>query len=296
MTAAISMQDYFYQLVDGRHGRFLVNPNDTYIGSSLIAYGEWGDAEVRLFNRLLRAGDVVIEVGANIGSHTVPISKAVGPTGAVHAFEPQRLVHQLLNANLALNDCINVFPQRKAVGRSIGYVDICDVSPNHSMNYGNVTVGVVYDMDWRMENVPLISVDSLTLPRVDFLKIDAEGMDLQVLEGAVETLNAHRPVVFVETTSSNAAEMSAFFSAHGYTAYWYGTTLFDEQNFRGNSKNIWSEPGKDIVLVSADILALPTNMGWSVEGLLRFEEVTNWNSLPIDLNNYRSGLTIQRKP
>lgn len=292
--AAISMQDYFYRMVEGRHGRFLVNPNDTYIGSSLIAYGEWGDAEVRLFNHLLRAGDVVVEVGANIGSHTVPMSKAVGPSGAVHAFEPQRLIHQLLSANLALNDCFNVFPQRKALGRDIGCVEICDIPPHYPLNYGNIVVGVDYEGSLMMESVPLISVDSLALPRVDFLKVDAEGMDLQVLEGAIETLAAHRPAVFVETTPSNAAEMSAFFSAHGYTAYWYGTTLFDEQNFRGNPQNIWSEPGA-CVLVSADILALPLNMGWSVDGLLRFEEVTNWNSLPIDLNNYRSGLTIQRQ-
>ncbi len=270
-----------------------MNPNDTFIGSSLIAYGEWGEAEVRLFDQLLRPGDAVVEVGANIGSHTVPLSRAVGPSGVVHAFEPQRLVHQILNANLALNDCFNVFTHRKAAGTTAGQVEICSIPPYHPLNYGNIVIGMDYGGDSTMESVPLITIDSLDLPRLDLLKVDAEGMDLQVLEGAAATIQAHRPAIFTEVTPANASAMSNFFAAHGYIAYWYGTTLFDSQNYCGNPIDIWSKPGLE-VLVSADILVLPDEGQWSVTGLMRFEEVTNWSFLPIDQENYRTRLVIQR--
>ena len=288
------MHKSLYQIVEGRRGKFLVNPNDTFIGSSLIAYGEWGEAEVRLFDQLLKPGDVVVEVGANIGSHTIPLSKVVGQTGVVHAFEPQRLVHQMLNANLALNDCFNVFPYRTAVGATEGHVDICNIPPYHPLNYGNIVIGMDYGGDSAMERVPLITIDRLDVTRLDLLKVDAEGMDLQVLQGAIVSIQKHRPAIFTEATPASASAITTFFEKLGYTAYWYGTTLFDRENFFGNPLNIWSKPDLD-VLVSADVLALPNEGQWAVEGLMRFEEVTNWNFLPIDQQNYRARLKIHRR-
>lgn len=84
-----------YKLKDVRHGRYLFNPNDTYIGRSLDFYGEWSDAEIWLFGQIARPGDTVPEAGANIGSHTAWLSRTVAH-GQVFAFEPARHTHQLL--------------------------------------------------------------------------------------------------------------------------------------------------------------------------------------------------------
>lgn len=288
-----TMHNHIYQLVNGRHGRFLVNPHDQYVGRSLIAYGEWGEAEVRLFEQVLRPGDIAVEVGSNIGSHTVPISRAIGKEGVVHAFEPQRLVHQLLCANLALNDCHNVHVRQAAVSNSPGQVEFCSVPPYHELNYGSISVGQSLGGDSTMEQVSMLTIDTLDLPRLDFLKVDAEGHDLKVLQGGQSTIARHRPVIFVEVGEQTCDGLSVFFEDNGYDCWVYCTALFEEQNFLSNAENIWSHLG--YLLVSIDLLAVPREQGWEVSGLPSFRDKINWKQLPgVDGRNYRDNLHIRR--
>ncbi|CAB3751449.1 FkbM family methyltransferase [Paraburkholderia solisilvae] len=281
-----------YQLVDGRHGRFLVNPRDQYIGKSLIAYGEWGEAEVRLFTQVLRPGDIAVEVGANIGSHTVPLSKAVGASGVVHVFEPQRLVYQLLCANAALNDCHNIHTHLAAVGCESGQVDICTIPPHHEYNYGAIRLGADYGGDTVMEHVPLLTLDSLNLPRVDFLKIDAEGYDLRVLQGAEATISRCRPFIFVEADEQSTTDITNLLTSNGYDCWWYFTTLFEKQNYRSNPENIWSYLG--YTLASADMLAVPKEQQWQVQGLVHAHDKIDWGHMPLSADNFRTGFDIRR--
>src|SRR5262245_11408475 len=99
-----------------RYGAMLYNINDWPVGQSLDAYGGYGVGELHLFLQLICAGDTVVEVGANIGAHTVFLSRMVGETGKVYAFEPQRIVFQTLCANVALNSLTNVHCFHSAVG------------------------------------------------------------------------------------------------------------------------------------------------------------------------------------
>ena len=82
----------FNRVQQSRYGRMLFNANDTYVGTSIEAYGEYSEGEVQLFRQILRPGDVVVDAGANIGAHTLFFARAVSPGGAVFAFEPQRLL------------------------------------------------------------------------------------------------------------------------------------------------------------------------------------------------------------
>src|SRR5215204_3016879 len=82
-----------------RHGRMMYNVNDQYIGRSLDLYGEYSEGEVDLFRQVLRPGDLALDVGANIGVHTVPMARLVGERGAVFAFEAQRTAYQTLCGN-----------------------------------------------------------------------------------------------------------------------------------------------------------------------------------------------------
>jgi len=86
------------------------------IGRSLDLYGEWSEGEVALFQALLRPNDTVVEVGANIGSHSVFFAKAVGAQGNIVAIEPQRVVFQTLCANLALNSLTNTYCYQLGLG------------------------------------------------------------------------------------------------------------------------------------------------------------------------------------
>src|SRR3954467_11045049 len=93
----------FNRLKSCRHGKMLYNVNDMYVGRSLDLYGEFSQGEVELFAKIVRSGDVVLDVGANIGAHTLFFAQSTAPLGGVIAFEPQRLVFQTLCANMAIN-------------------------------------------------------------------------------------------------------------------------------------------------------------------------------------------------
>src|SRR5262249_49184020 len=86
----------FNHLRKCRHGYVLYNINDMYVGRSFDLYGEFSEEEALLFEQVSRPGDVVMDIGANIGAHTLVMAKRVGPTGKVLAFEPQRVVFQTL--------------------------------------------------------------------------------------------------------------------------------------------------------------------------------------------------------
>ena len=109
-----------HRIRKARHGVFLINTEDTFVGRSLDMYGEWCQSEVVLFSKVVKEGDVVIDVGANIGAFSIPLANLVGPKGAIVAFEPQRQLFQLLSANVALNELSNAFVYQKAVGEGGG--------------------------------------------------------------------------------------------------------------------------------------------------------------------------------
>jgi hypothetical protein len=98
----------FNELKMCKSGPMLFNKFDVYVGGSLQKYGEFSVGEQDLFHAILQRGELVVEVGANIGAHTIELARLVGPEGEVHAFEPQRIVFQTLCANLALNQLTNV--------------------------------------------------------------------------------------------------------------------------------------------------------------------------------------------
>ena len=99
MLTRIIDTEGFNAIVKGKHGYILYNKNDIYIGKSIEKYGEFSEHEIELFADICREGDIVIDVGANIGTHAMAIAELVGTSGRVYAFEPQRIVFQALCAS-----------------------------------------------------------------------------------------------------------------------------------------------------------------------------------------------------
>src|SRR5262249_28848481 len=147
-----------------KHGVMMFYANDSYIGRSLDFYGEFSEGEVELFKQVSRPGMTVVDVGANIGAHTVYFSKAVGARGRVPAFEPQRVLHQILCGNIALNDCTNVTAVHAGLGAKSGSVAVPAIDYARGGNFG----GVALDERKGGELVPLHTLDSYSLVSCDF--------------------------------------------------------------------------------------------------------------------------------
>lgn len=218
---------------DCRHGRFSFPAQDQFVGRALDLYGEWSEREVRLVRSLTGPGSYVVEVGSNIGSHTVPIARHVGPSGLVVALEPQRVIFQLLCANIVANRLWNVRAHQAAGGRMAGSTLVPEIPIGSEHNFGAVRVGSAVGME-----VPVIAIDNLALPRVDFIKIDAEDHEPAVLLGALETLDRFAPPVLLEYNSHMRPAINRVLRLLRWRCWYFDEPLFSPENFRGMSENL----------------------------------------------------------
>jgi FkbM family methyltransferase len=241
----------FNTLMRTRHGVMLFNRNDIYIGRSLELYGEFSAEEIDLICQFVRPNDVVVEAGANIGTHTVPLAQAVGSQGLVYAFEPQRVVFQTLCANVSLNSLSNVICRQQAVGAAAGEIVVPLLDARATLNFGGLGLGTYQ----RGERVPVATIDDLALPACRLMKIDVEGMEIDVLKGAAETIQRLKPVLYVE---NDRADLSSHLIEHlqllGYRLYWHTPRLFRAANFFGNQENAFAN------IVSVNMLCLPESV------------------------------------
>jgi FkbM family methyltransferase len=235
--------------VDARHGRFSYFSEDTFVGQSLDLYGEYSETEVDAVKKLLKPGDVVIEVGSNIGTLTVPMARIIGPKGLLHSYEPQPSTAMLLRENLTNNGIDNVIIHQAAAGNSDDDVKIPTLSELGHNNYGAVIIG-----DGSI-TVAMERIDDLKLDRLNLLKIDAEGTERQVLLGAAETIRRCRPIIYVENDrSEKAVDLIGQLVDMGYRLYWHRPYLFNPNNFFKQGSNVFG------AIVSVNMLCVPTDV------------------------------------
>jgi FkbM family methyltransferase len=241
-----------------RYGQMLYNFRDIYIGRSLDLYGEYSQGEVELFGRFVQPGQLVVEVGANIGAHTVFLARQVGPRGAVIAFEPQRIIYQTLCGNLALNSIPNVHCFKVAVGAAPGSVFVPPINYWTVGNFGGVPLGGYTEG----ESVPVVTLDSFDLDRCHFLKVDVEGMEEDVLRGAAGLIARNRPVLYVENDKPDKSQsLTRHIDSLGYQMYWHRPRYFNPLNYFGNQQNVFAAG------YSANMVCLPKELRFKTDGL-----------------------------
>jgi len=174
----------------GNGEKYLVETSGSDAIKDIIRRGEgWDRSQIRCAEQFITVGSNVVDVGAHIGTVTIPYAQFVGDSGRVYAFEPQQKIYAELLSNLYLNKINNVTAIRKAVGNSFGEIEMA-VPPRN--NEGGTGFGK------NGELVPLIPLDSLRLKDISFIKIDVEGAEKMVLEGARQTITREKPVIYIE--------------------------------------------------------------------------------------------------
>jgi FkbM family methyltransferase len=190
--------------------------------------------------RFVKPGDTILDVGACIGTHTVAFAGLVGPAGLVHAFEPQRRNFLMLAGNVALNALENVVCHWSAVGDSSGEIRVPSLPPpDTTFNYAAVSCQPSSETG---ENVPLVMLDSLELSACRAIKVDTEGMEPQVINGARTLIERYRPLLYVENERPGSSKrISGILSELGYSAWWSIFPYFDPRNFYSNTVNVWEK-------------------------------------------------------
>jgi FkbM family methyltransferase len=247
----------YNQIRNCKEGWLLYNKNDVYIGKSIAVYGEFSDAESVVFKQVIPEGGIVFDVGANIGAHTITFAKLAGPRGAVIAYEPQRLVYQTLCANVAINSLTNVYCRNEAAGDADGALTLPAFDPNATCNFG----GIAAEGHATGERVHVTTLDACGAPSCAFIKIDVEGMELKVLQGARSLIATHRPVLYVENDRRDRSdELIRYIDSLGYNLYWHMPVLYNPDNYERNPTDIFGG------IVTRNMLCFPTEMSVEIPG------------------------------
>jgi FkbM family methyltransferase len=247
--------------VECRHGTFTVFDEDELVGLSLARYGEYSEGEVDVFRKVLQPGDVAIDVGANIGALAIPMARLVGPGGLVYAFEASAANLKLLKENVRQNqlgDVITVVPC--AASDKTGTLKVDKQSALHAYSRRDINEGEF--------EVECIAIDEYGLPRCKLIKIDVDGHELQVLDGAVETIRRCKPVIYIENEIDHKREaVVAWLVEHGYRLFWHRPYLYNADNWRADKVNVFGS------LISIMNVCVPDEEGYEV---LALEEVSDY--------------------
>lgn len=240
-----------------RHGLMAYNAGDTTIGASLTRYGEWAEHELEFLSRLIPEGATVLDVGGNIGCHTVAFSRMVGATGRVIAFEPFADNFAMLRLNTRKNENVTVVQALVGASESVLALDLRKLSAPGE-NYGAISYRRVPTIsgDQLLEADIAVSaqvtLDMFAALPVDFIKIDVEGMEFDALAGARALLLRRAPIIYFEQNGpAMFAAIHGLLSDLGYQLFWHVCYPFNRQNFRGSDVNIFGEA------TELNVLAVP---------------------------------------
>lgn len=183
--------------------------------------GSVDPALLRLAKEVIRPGDVVWDIGANLGLFTFAAAVATGPRGRVLAIEPDALLVRLLRRSAAANHGqapVEVLPVAVADELGVGHFNIArrNRSTSHLEGFGTTQTGGIRST----ELVPTVTLDWLAtrFPMPTVVKIDVEAAELDVLTGGATVLRA-RPTIICEVAGCNAVPAGELLLAHGYTLY-----------------------------------------------------------------------------
>jgi FkbM family methyltransferase len=177
---------------------FALFPNDNAVSSSIINNWqyEWYMFDFLTKNLIVTEGKTIIDVGANNGNFAVDFAHLVGNKGQVHSFEPQRIIYYQLCTNVFLNGLTNVYCHNVAIGNTTKIVMI--EKPNYFEKNEGVNFGAAEIVENDGELVECRILDHYDFEDVVFIKIDVQGYEPFVIDGAINTINKHRPYLFVE--------------------------------------------------------------------------------------------------
>lgn len=203
-------------------GLLVYELSDRPLEQSIAQYGECFCNERPLLEKLIKSGDHIVHIAADIGVRTVELAQRVSETGLVYAFEAQERRYQFLSANLAINGINNVHCIKRRVSSK---------TQLHAEPVGHTET---------------VCIDELALTRCDMILLDCAQALEEVLAGARRTIAQCKPFLYLAVDKSNQHE--ALIQELGYEAMAFSPAWFNPQNFLANTQNIFAEATLDYLV------------------------------------------------
>jgi FkbM family methyltransferase len=240
-----------FVLAASDYGPLIVNRFDRYIredgsgigvGLEILGTSTYASEEVAFVTGLLGVrrrhfgdGVLAIDCGANIGVHTIEWATTMTGWGSVIAIEAQERIFYALAGNISINNCFNARAIHAAVGKDSGVIKIPNPDYLKPSSFGSLelkqratTEYIGQDIDYSDEAtspVRCMTLDSLGANRVDLLKIDVEGMEIETLAGAEVLIKSFSPIIIVEWIKSPREELKNILTRFNYAHFELGVNL-----------------------------------------------------------------------
>lgn len=261
-------QKLAFVMASTSHGTMIVNrfdyrmvaPDRGYgVGFQLLNTAAFDPGEVKIAVELLVLrrkyhgdGVIAIDCGANIGVHTVEWASAMTGWGSVVAIEAQERIYYALAGNIAINNCFNALAMHAAVSSESGTLLIPNPDYFTPSSFGslelqqrpsNEFIGQEINYTDNTVLVRKTSLDELNLPRVDFIKIDIEGMEMEALAGAKNIIRNFRPILLIEKIKTDAAQLEQWLVENGYRIMVLGINVLAIHHSDECSKDVGQSSG-----------------------------------------------------
>ena len=264
----------------GKYGVFEFFNSDVFIGRSIKEYGEYSDIELTIMLNFIKRNDVVFDIGSNIGAFTIPFAKRVGINGKVYGFEPQESIFELLKNNINNNRLENIEIFKKGIGLQKKNIFIQSLDYNKLGNFGGVSLKNENDevakikLDKPKQRVEIIRLDEfINIKKCNFIKIDVEFMEIEVLKGGKKFLKKFRPIIWIENHGGYPNDLNKFLIKNEYKLYWVKSRLFNPNNFFLNQVNIFNQT------CTQNVLAFPTEKDQNLYPKI-FDKILDENTKP----------------
>lgn len=221
----------------GRY-KFHVDTRDTGFGANILLDGYWELWLTQFMARSVARGAVVVDVGANYGYYSLLLADLIGPAGHVYAIEPNPAAAELLRRSVSLNgfDARTTICEVAAGGADGGTATL--FVPDGEPKNAAIVPDAALLAHGAAHPVPVTTLDTLLAahPRIDFIKIDAEGAEQDIIAGLARTFAVHRPDMVLEFNAARYADPAAFLAE--LTAIYGALRHVD---FTGNAATITPE-------------------------------------------------------
>lgn len=201
---------------------FIDDPRDT-IQAAIVQDGFYERLELEQICARVSSFDTVLDVGSNIGNHALYFAR-VAKCKLVYAIEPHPHALSLLKFNIALNDAHNI--ETKYLGLALGSQVKCgSIKECFSGNLGSSKTA-------EGGSVPIVPGDLLFRgTAIDFIKIDVEGDEIEVLVGLKDTIDRNQPTIFVEVDDENKMAFDRWRGHAKYSIKWRHRRYASNENF-----------------------------------------------------------------
>jgi FkbM family methyltransferase len=184
--------------------KILINTKE-FCGWNILFLGQYELDTNKVLHDTVKDGMYVVEAGAHIGTETLLLASLVGTKGKVFAFEPNPVVRKRLGINILVNDFSNIVNISEiALGQRPENVSF--FIKNESVANQGLSSKYKYDDDVIEITVPQQRLDDWVfinkIPKIDFIKMDVQGSEIDILEGAKSTIQKYRPIILTEAEDS----------------------------------------------------------------------------------------------